>query len=115
NTIEQIRSLTERAIGFTASRGDTISVANAPFNNEALSVPVWQDPFYQEAAKALAQYLILTLLIAFAWFKIAKPILNRYGINFKPVESPQSSAPDMTESLPAQDLANEALKITERY
>jgi len=117
-TIEKIRSLTERAIGFSADRGDTISVANVPFNSSTIKIPVWKDPVYLELAERILQYLAILLVLSLFWFKLAKPLLTRYGINIKRTEdtaSPAAKEPDMNERMDAKELAVEAMKLSERY
>ncbi|MVW69953.1 flagellar basal-body MS-ring/collar protein FliF [Bordetella sp. 15P40C-2] len=74
--IEQIQHLVKEAIGYSETRGDTLKVANVPFNNVEPALPVWKDPFYLDLARTAAQYLALALLLAFLWFKIVKPLMR---------------------------------------
>lgn len=74
--IEQIQHLVREAIGYSEERGDSLKVANVPFNNVEPVVPLWKDPEIIELAKAAGQYLAFALLLAFVWFKVFKPLLR---------------------------------------
>lgn len=77
--MKQINELVREAMGFNKERGDTISVANAPFTtvdkieNE---LPVWKDPENISYAKDLIKYLLIAAVIAFLYFKIIQPSLK---------------------------------------
>lgn len=111
--IEQIRTLVQQAVGYSEDRGDTLSVANAPFNNATPDIPVWKDPYYIEMAKGLAQYLILGLLATLVWFKVIMPFVRRA------TEAPQSETPlvddSIQESVNPETLLSEAQLLSERY
>lgn len=74
--LAQIENLVKEAIGFQANRGDTLKVANAPFNNVEPVLPIWKDPEYIELAKSMAQYLAILAGLMFLWFKVAKPVIR---------------------------------------
>ena len=78
--LQQINNLIREAIGFNQERGDSVSVANAPFTRvekvEA-EIPVWKDPEIQAFAKdILIKYLPILLIAAYLIFKIILPLLR---------------------------------------
>ena len=75
--LKQINDLVKEAMGFSRERGDTVSVANAPFTaveKNGLEVPLWKDPEYIALFKDLLKYAGITLIIAFLMFKIIVPL-----------------------------------------
>lgn len=79
NEMAQINDLVREAMGFNQERGDSISVANAPFTTvtkEEVSLPVWKDPELQDYGKELIKYLLIAGIIAFLYFKIVQPALK---------------------------------------
>ncbi|CAM5340685.1 flagellar basal-body MS-ring/collar protein FliF [Eoetvoesiella caeni] len=75
--LQKLNSLVKDAMGYSAERGDTLSIINSPFNdNSAASLPVWKDPEYQALAMQLAQYLFIIIGLFFVWKKIVKPLVN---------------------------------------
>jgi flagellar M-ring protein FliF len=77
--MKQINELVREAMGFNKERGDSISVANAPFTagdkNEA-SAPLWKDPENISIAKDLVKYLLIALIVAFLFKKVIQPSLK---------------------------------------
>ena len=77
--MKQINELVREAMGFNKERGDTISVANAPFtavDKSESEIPLWKDPENISYAKDIAKYLIIAAIIAFLYFKIIQPSLK---------------------------------------
>ncbi len=77
--MKQINELVREAMGFNKERGDTISVANAPFTEVDKSeseLPVWKDPENISYAKDFIKYLMIAAIIAFLYFKIIQPSLK---------------------------------------
>jgi flagellar M-ring protein FliF len=75
--IERLTALVRDAVGFDASRGDTVSVLNQSFLGEAPqeegeleSVPLWEKAWAQNLAKILAGVIVLVLMI----FMVLKPL-----------------------------------------
>ena len=86
--LKQINDLAKEAMGFSRERGDTVSVANAPFTaveKSGLEVPLWKDPEYIALFKDLLKYAGIALIIAFLMFKIIVP-LTRAMLPPPPVE-----------------------------
>lgn len=77
--MKQINELVREAMGFNKERGDSISVANAPFTaGEKVdsSMPLWKDPETISYAKDIFKYLLIGLIVAFLFLKIIQPSLK---------------------------------------
>ena len=75
--LKQINDLVKEAMGFSRERGDTVSVANAPFtaiNKTGPEVPLWKDPENIALFKDFLKYAGIALIIAFLLFKIIIPL-----------------------------------------
>lgn len=78
--LEKITALVRDAIGFTAARGDQVSVVNIPFSTEP---PAQEDPpmITEKLLQDLLTYLAIAAAILFAYFAIIKPLL--YGVDLE--------------------------------
>ncbi|MBI2277466.1 MAG: flagellar M-ring protein FliF [Dechloromonas sp.] len=77
--MKQINDLVREAMGFNKERGDTISVANAPFtavDRSESELPLWKDPENISYLKDLIKYLIIAAIIALLYFKVIQPSLK---------------------------------------
>lgn len=75
--LDKINELVKQAIGYSAERGDTLSVINSPFTTTvADTLPVWKNPLYLEYAAQLGKYLLIALGLLFVWRKIVKPLME---------------------------------------
>ncbi|MFC3459169.1 MULTISPECIES: flagellar basal-body MS-ring/collar protein FliF [Massilia] len=78
--VSQINDLVKQAMGYSEARGDTMSVANAPFDgvdrpDEA--GPDWyKDPANLPLAWEVGKYLLIAAIIAFLYFRILRPLLR---------------------------------------
>lgn len=67
--IEDVTRLVKNAVGFDESRGDSVSVVNAPFHEEVSdlkpeAVPIWQRPMVQDVARlGLGAAVLLALAL----------------------------------------------------
>lgn len=74
--IEKINDLVKQAMGYSAERGDTLSIINSPFKTPLdVIMPVWENPVYLSYAADLGKYLLIALVVLFVWRKIFKPLL----------------------------------------
>jgi flagellar M-ring protein FliF len=75
--LKQINDLTREAMGFNKERGDTLNVANTPFEaaaREAMpETPLWKDPALVSLAKEAGKYLLFGALAAWLFFGVARP------------------------------------------
>ncbi|HWK59892.1 MAG TPA: flagellar basal-body MS-ring/collar protein FliF [Eoetvoesiella sp.] len=75
--LAKLQGLVKDAMGYSAERGDTVTVVNSPFSdNSAVNPPVWKDPEYQAIAMQLAQYLFIIIALYIVWIKIVKPLMR---------------------------------------
>lgn len=76
----QINSLAREAIGFNKDRGDTLSIANTPFNvveREAVpETPIWKDPGTINLAKDIGKYLLIAVGALYLVLGVLKPLLR---------------------------------------
>ena len=75
--IERLTALVRDAVGFDATRGDTVNVVNSSFlgqpavdEGELESVPLWERAWVQTLAKVLAGVIVLLIII----FSVLKPL-----------------------------------------
>ena len=75
--LKQINDLVKEAMGFNKDRGDTVSVANAPFSaidrNET-EIPLWKDPEILSLVKELFKYIAIAAIVAYLMLKIVIPL-----------------------------------------
>jgi len=77
--MKQINDLVREAMGFSKERGDSISVANAPFtavDRSESEMPVWKDPENLGYLKDIIKYVMIAAIIAFIYFKVIQPSLK---------------------------------------
>ena len=75
--LKQINELVKEALGYNKDRGDTVSVANAPFStvDQADSdFPLWKDPDVLSLLKSLFKYGAIAAIVAYLLFKIVLPL-----------------------------------------
>lgn len=76
NEIERITTLVRNAVGYSAARGDSVSVINSPFVEGLVEdmppVPFWEQPWVWDLAKQILAGLFVLILI----FGVLRPILR---------------------------------------
>lgn len=75
--IERLTALVKDAVGFDATRGDSVNVVNSSFlgepkpeEGELESIPIWERAWAQTLAKVLAGVIVLLILV----FSVLKPL-----------------------------------------
>ena len=84
--LKQINDVVKEAMGYSKDRGDTISVANAPFtvvDKTDLEIPLWKDPEVISMGKDIFKYLAIAAIIAYLLLGVVRPLLK---IIFPPKE-----------------------------
>jgi flagellar M-ring protein FliF len=116
--VTQINELVKQAMGYNQARGDTLNVANAPFDGidkpaeEALEW--WKDPRNLPLAKDVAKWLFIALVLAFLWYRILRPLLKPVMKQFdKAVEMPPEPEPKVPEPEAEADLDAEMQAVRE--
>lgn len=81
--IERLTALVRDAVGFDASRGDSVNVVNSSFLGEAPvaegeleSVPLWERAWVQTLAKVLAGLVIVLIIIYSVLKPLARGLIN---------------------------------------
>ncbi|MEN3277792.1 MAG: flagellar M-ring protein FliF [Massilia sp.] len=78
--VAQINELVKQAMGYSQARGDTMNVANAPFDGVDRpdeNGPDWyKDPANLPLAMEVGKYLLIAAVIAFLYFRILRPLLR---------------------------------------
>ena len=74
---EQITALVKEAMGFNATRGDTLNVLNSAFNEEketpAAEIPLWKQPEIIALVKDVLKYLIIAGMGLYLLFGVIRP------------------------------------------
>jgi len=78
--VAQINELVKQAMGYSQARGDTMNVANVPFDGvdrpDANGPDWYKDPSNLPLALEIGKYLLIAAIIAFLWFRILRPLLR---------------------------------------
>ncbi|MFZ4535678.1 flagellar basal-body MS-ring/collar protein FliF [Propionivibrio sp.] len=130
--LKQINELVREALGFSKERGDTVSVANAPFtaiDRSDSEIPLWKDPEILSLLKELFKYGAIAAIIAYLMLKVViplskamleappKPAKQSLGTNVNILdEEEENLPPSAAESLErklghARDLAQQDPKV----
>ncbi|MFN0041198.1 MAG: flagellar basal-body MS-ring/collar protein FliF [Burkholderiales bacterium] len=99
----QINKLVREAIGFSESRGDSVTVANTAFNiadAPALqAVPLWKDPGTLALAQDIGKHLLIGVLVLFLFLKVLRPMF-RTALTPPPPPAVTASRADGQPALP---------------
>jgi flagellar M-ring protein FliF len=118
----KINSLVKEAMGYNQDRGDSVSVANAPFDgvDREPEAPLewWRDPANLPLAKELAKFLITALILLYILLRIVRPMMRPV---FKKIDEinepePEPEPAPVVEPLgptPEELLAEEIAKMEE--
>jgi len=77
--MEKIDALVRQAMGYSAERGDSLSVVNSAFTETAPQIPAWENPAYQGYAMQLLKILLFLVAAVFLWRSVLKPIIQGYA------------------------------------
>ena len=114
--LEQLTALVRQAIGFNATRGDSVQVVNAPFHTEpdvpVAELPLWQQPWLQDLLRSAAAPTALALLGLFVLLGLVRPTLRTV---LTPLPAPAlggqlDAVVEDTEALPSPDGSPPALE-----
>ena len=84
--IERFKRLVQDAVGFDASRGDSVSVINAAFTDqqeEIFEIPFYSQPWFWDIIKQVLGILFILVLV----FGVLRPVLNTIISGGKPGEA----------------------------
>lgn len=73
--MKQINDLVKEAMGYTASRGDTVNVVNTPFSqaDKDIALPLWQQQDVIQLVLTVLRYLLVALVAWMLWRKAVWP------------------------------------------
>lgn len=74
-----INALVKQAMGYSADRGDTLSVVNNEFTDQEPSVKPWQDPVYRGIALQVLKVLLILAVLFFLWRSVVRPIVQGFA------------------------------------
>lgn len=79
--LAKIEALIKEAMGYTDTRGDSLSVANVPFTAPEPAPapeepPLWKQPQYIELAKDLGKNLLIATLVLIVLFGFVRPLIR---------------------------------------
>lgn len=78
--LENINELVKQAMGYSAERGDSLSIVNTAFTEgNPNEVPLWQNPEYQQYALQLGKYLLILIALFFIWRSMIKPLIQGFA------------------------------------
>ncbi|GAA0477924.1 MULTISPECIES: flagellar basal-body MS-ring/collar protein FliF [Tatumella] len=77
--LQQITALTKEAMGFSASRGDSVRLVNTPFNRvtDDNSPPLWKTPQFADLLLSGGRWLIVIIAALLLYRKAVKPLLEQ--------------------------------------
>jgi flagellar M-ring protein FliF len=114
--LAQITQLVKDAMGFDASRGDSVNVVNSAFTTELdpnADLPWWRTPDMLALYKQIATYLGIGAVALFLYFVMVKPALRRA---FPPPPEPVAAlmSPDepmLLDGIPADERDGAVVEI----
>jgi len=111
--VAQINELVKQAMGYSQQRGDTLNVANAPFDGvdkpDEQAPDWWKDPANLPLLKDIAKYVFIAMVLAFLWFRILRPLFKPVMKKFdEAVEMPPEPEPEEPAPEPEPDFEEEA-------
>lgn len=75
-SLDRLSSLVRDAVGFSAARGDSVNVLNAPFVERGTvtlaEIPLWEQPWFASLAKQLVGLLVILALV----LGLLRPVLK---------------------------------------
>lgn len=96
--MNQIAELVRDAIGFSQQRGDTLSVANAPFSvterEPAPETPYWKQPENISLAKEVGKNLLIALVGVYLLLGLVRPMLRQLAA-YRPPPPPPAPAGEL--------------------
>lgn len=79
--LSQISELVKESMGYNKDRGDSVSIVNSPFLSPPREVipepPFWSQSDNIQLIKDMGRYAIIMLILAFIYFRIVKPVLDK--------------------------------------
>ncbi|CDM24803.1 Flagellar M-ring protein FliF [Castellaniella defragrans 65Phen] len=77
--MDDINALVKQAMGYSADRGDTLSVVNSAFTNTEPQFKPWENPEYRGLALQILKVLLVLAVLFFLWRSIVRPIVQGFA------------------------------------
>lgn len=107
--LERLAALVRNAVGYSAARGDSVTIVNRPFVSaaaaEAQEVPIWEQPWVTQVAKQLLGGIALLLVI----LGLLRPLFKNLSQAGAVVKEQQTMALARMAELNSQGSASDAL------
>ncbi|TWI64597.1 flagellar M-ring protein FliF [Pseudoduganella lurida] len=98
--LAKINSLVREAMGYNQDRGDSVSVANAPFDGiDKPADPIldwWRDPANLPLAAEIAKFLIVALILLYIILRVVRPMMRPV---FKKIDEINAPEPEPEEEI----------------
>lgn len=111
--LEKIDALVKQAMGFTAERGDSVSVVNSLFSDDGPAAPpFWENPAYIDYALQLLKYILIIAAAILLWRGLGRPILDNMA---EAKERLEEEAQELEENRAALEAAERRASEMTRY
>src|SRR5690606_2290963 len=91
-------------MGYSAERGDTLSVVNSVFTDDTpASPPIWENPIYLDYALQLAKYLLIALMVVLVWRKLVKPLMETAALAKEQADAQEAQLASSREQIAAEE------------
>ncbi len=77
--MDDINALVKQAMGYSADRGDTLSVVNSAFTDPEPKFKPWENPEYRGLALQILKVLLILAVLFFLWRSVVRPIVQGFA------------------------------------
>ncbi|MHA3902305.1 flagellar basal-body MS-ring/collar protein FliF [Castellaniella sp. WN] len=77
--MDDINALVKQAMGYSADRGDTLSVVNSAFTDSEPRFKPWENPEYRGLALQALKVLLILAVLFFLWRSVVRPIIQGFA------------------------------------
>lgn len=77
--MDDINALVKQAMGYSADRGDTLSVVNSAFTGQEPKFKPWENPEYRGLALQVLKVLLILAVLFFLWRSVVRPIVQGFA------------------------------------
>lgn len=77
--MDDINALVKQAMGYSAERGDSLSVVNSAFTDQEPKFKPWENPEYRGLALQILKVLLVLAVLFFLWRSVVRPIVQGFA------------------------------------
>ena len=77
--MDDINALVKQAMGYSADRGDSLSVVNSAFTDQEPKFKPWGNPEYRGLALQILKVLLILAVLFFIWRSVVRPIVQGFA------------------------------------